>query len=196
MVLIISLGICGFIAALLVSVADNADETISGGDDCCFGMFDLSRLVIVRVEVVGMDCFAVASSCDVFKENALTIGVTNLGIVAGVTLASVLTRGGVTTVGAGITGETPAAFKGLLLLRGVCFVRGDDAFGDALTGVVDDGVSIVRGTVSFVSFNCSEDVFGFGEVCVGAEALIDISGGLISITVEIIDGDMICLSTV
>lgn len=136
-----------------------------------------------------MDFFGVAISSDDFKVHAPPIVVTSLGIVAGVL------AGGETTVGAGITGETPDAFKGLLFLRGVCFVRGDDAFGDALTGVVDDNVSKVRGTVSFVSFNGSEDVFGFGEVCEEAEALIDISGGLISTTVDRFDGDAIGLST-
>lgn len=166
-----SLGICGLIAALLVLVAEDAGETI--------GMFDLSGLLIDRV--VGM--LGVAT---------ISIGVTSLAMVVGVvTLTGVLTAG-VTTVEARI----PDAFKGLLLLRGVCFVRGDDAFGEAaLTGVVDEGVSIVRGTVSFVSFDGSEEVFGFGGVCVGVEAIIDISGGVISIPVEIIDGETIGLST-
>lgn len=160
-----SLGICGLIASLLVSVSDDDAGTISGAADCCFGMFDLSGiLVIVTVGVVGLDFFCVATmSVDNFKDNVPTIGVTILGMLGGGTLVGVLTRGG-TTVGAGKPGETPDAFKGLLLFRGVCFVRGDDAFGDALTGVVDDGVSIVRGSVSVVSFDNSEEVFGFGEV--------------------------------
>lgn len=42
-----SLGICGLIETLLVSVVGDAGETISGVADCCFGMFDLSGLVIV-----------------------------------------------------------------------------------------------------------------------------------------------------
>lgn len=185
-----SLVTCGLIAALLVLGAGDADETIGGATDCCFGMFDLSEFV--RVGVVGLDFCGVATiSGDDFKVHAPT-GVSSLGIVVpagGVILIGVLTRGAT-------TGEAaPDAFKGLLLLRGVCFVRGDDAFGDVLTGVTDDSVSIVRGTVSFVSFDGSGDVFGFGEVCVGVETLIDISGGAKSITVELTNGDTIGLST-